>query len=525
MKFIYNNTNYEIDIEDFISVYHLRTLIKRKYGFIIDDSYSITDLEGKIYKADGIVIRNNETVVIKKKLRGGQDYNPYDKDVADGLRNPIAFITAIVSGFYYFKYINGILLNSANDIEYLIYQKDKNIETYGETQKGGFSFFKKRESPKQSQELQEMSENKNRVGELQHTPIAETPEMKKMFEMNELNSEGLLKNKQKIDTISMNNINSEIISKLKNILKTNNPDITNTQIKEILKKNPSINEEQNIEKKASKIANAMKQPSIFKVLLESFKQEIQDSRFEKVNCSFDRLFPEKELNRDYDNISNWNMILTSAIFFTYFLTILIALFINPVSTKYCGTPNGAIGILTFVMIFIPLILVFVMPYIVKVLDFLFVKIFHLASGPVFSNYKLATANIILIVMLIVFCFLNIKGISPMFGAMIPVFMLIFSVCDFILKKFGILRFLARKLGNIITNTEKIPDDLEHMFDTSLKGIKPSHRIKQNENYPAPECYYRFNIFHSLLYGVIVCLFSHLFFTIVYDANIKYCCPK
>ncbi len=481
MKFIYNNTNYEIDIEDFISVYHLRTLIKKKYGFIIDDSYSITDLEGKIYKADGIVIRNNETVVIKKKLRGGEDYNPYDKDVADGLRNPIAFITAIVSGFYYFKYINGILLNSANDIEYLIYQKDANIETYGEKQQGGFSFFNK---DKQPTEL--------------------------ITEMNEITSKPN---------------NKSNLQKLKNILIKNNPDITTTIIEEILEKNPDINQINNINTKASKIANAMKQPSLFKVLLQSFKEGIQDSQFEKVNCSFDRLFPEKELNRDYDNISNWNMILTSAIFFTYFLTILIALFINPVSNKYCGTPNGGIGILTFVMIFIPLILVFVMPYIVKGLDFLFVKIFHLASGPVFSNYKLATSNIILIVMLIVFCFINIKGISPMFGAMIPVFMLIFSVCDFMLKKFGILRFLARKLGNIITNTEKIPNDLENMFDTSLKGIRPSHRIKQNQNYPAPECYYRFNIFHSLLYGVIVCLFSHLFFTIVYDSNIKYCCPK
>jgi hypothetical protein len=481
MKFIYNNTNYEIDIEDFISVYHLRTLIKRKYGFIIDDSYSITDLDGKIYKADGIVIRNNETVVIKKKLRGGQDYNPYDKDVADGLRNPIAFITAIVSGFYYFKYINGILLNSANDIEYLIFQKDANIEKYVKKQEGGFSLFKKDKQP--IEEIREMNE------------------------------------------ITSNPNNKSDLQKLKNILRIKNPDITTTKIEEILEKNPDINQINNLNMKASKIANAMKQPSIFKVLLESFKEGIRDSRFDKVNCSFDRLFPEKELNRDYDNISNWNMILTSAIFFTYFLTILIALFINPVSTKYCGTPNGAIGILTFVMIFIPLLLVFAMPYIVKGLDFLFVKIFHLASEPFFSNYKLATSNIILIVMLIVFCFLNIKGISPMFGAMIPIFMLIFSVCDFMLKKFGILRFLARKLGNLITSTESIPNDMEHMFDTSLKGIRPSHRIKQNENYPAPECYYRFNIFHSLLYGVIVCLFSHLFFSIVYDANIKYCCPK
>ena len=411
MKFIYNNTKYEIDIDDFISVYHLRTLIKKKYGFIIDESYSITDLEGIIYKPDGTVIKNDETVIIKNKLRGGQDFNPYDAEVSTGLMNQIALITAIISGFYYFKYINGLILSSNHDIEYLIFQKDKNIDEYD-------------------------TEKKQKGGE-----------------------------------------------------------------------------------------NSTQQPSIFKMFLESFKKGIQDSQFEKVNCAFDRLFPEKELNRDYDNISNWNMIATSAIFFTYFLTVLIALFINPNSNKYCGTPNGGVGILTFVMIFIPLALIYAMPYIVKGLDFLFVKIFHLASDPFFSNYKLATSNVILIVMLILFCFINIKGISPMFGMMIPVFMLIFAMIDFILKKIGILRILSRKLGNLITNTEKIPDDTTDMFRISLLELKPSHRIKQNQNFPAPECYYRFNIFHSLLYGVIVSIIGRGFFSSVYSANIKYCCPK
>jgi hypothetical protein len=411
MKFIYNNTKYEIDIDDFISVYHLRTLIKKKYGFIIDESYSITDLEGIIYKPDGTVIKNDETVIIKNKLRGGNDFNPYDAEVSTGLMNQIALITAIISGFYYFKYINGLILSSNHDIEYLIFQKNKNIDEYD-------------------------TEKKQKGGE-----------------------------------------------------------------------------------------NSTQQPSIFKMFLESFKKGIQDSQFEKVNCAFDRLFPEKELNRDYDNISNWNMIATSAIFFTYFLTVLIALFINPNSNKYCGTPNGGVGILTFVMIFIPLALIYAMPYIVKGLDFLFVKIFHLASDPFFSNYKLATSNVILIVMLILFCFINIKGISPMFGMMIPVFMLIFAMIDFILKKIGILRILSRKLGNLITNTEKIPDDTSKMFRIKLLDLEPSHRIKQNQNFPAPECYYRFNIFHSLLYGVIVSIIGRGFFSSVYSANIKYCCPK
>ena len=495
MKFIYNNTKYEIDIDDFISVYHLRTLIKKKYGFIIDDSYSITDLEGIIYKPNGTVIKNDETVVIKKKLRGGQDFNPYDADVSNGLLNPIALITAIVSGFYYFKYINGLILSGANDIEYLIFQKDKNIDTYGKKQQeGGFSLFKPKKKENEKENEGEMVEMSNITNNFVPPPIT-----------------------------SMNNLN---LKQLKNILNKTNPEITISQIKEILENNPDINQINNLNTKATKIANEMKpKPSIFKMFLESFKKGIQDSQFEKVNCAFDRLFPEKELNRDNDNISNWNMIATSAIFFTYFLTVLIALFINPISNKYCGTPNGGVGILTFVMIFIPLALIYAMPYIVKGLDFLFVKIFHLASDPFFSNYKLATSNVILIVMLILFCFINIKGISPMFGMMIPVFMLIFAMIDFILKKIGILRILSRKLGNLITNTEKIPDDTTDMFRIPLLELKPSHRIKQNQNFPAPECYYRFNIFHSLLYGVIVSIIGRGFFSSVYSANIKYCCPK
>ena len=421
MKFIYNNTKYEIIIDDFISVYHLRTLIKKKYGFIIDESYSITDLEGRIYKPDGTVIRNNETVIMKKKLIGGEDFNPYDTNVSVGLMNPIAFITAIISGFYYFKYISGIVVEK--NTEYLIFQKAINIDTYEnkKTQKGG--------------------ENNN-----EFVPPK---------------------------TISMNNINK---------------------------------------------------PSAFKEFLNSFKEGLQDSEFKKVNCAFDRLFPEQELNRDYDNLSNWNMIATSAIFMTYFLTVLIALFINPISTKYCGTPNGGVGVLSFVMIFIPLILIYVMPYVVKGLNFLFVQIFRFSSFDA-SNYKLMTSNIILLVMLILFCVININGISPMFGMMIPVFMFVFAMIDFILKKTGILRILSRFFGNLITNTSEIPKDNSEMFKTLLKEIKPSHRIKQTDNVPAPECYYRFNIFHSLFYGVIASLIGRGFFSSVYSANIKYCCPK
>ncbi len=398
MKFIYNNTKYEIVIDDFISVYHLRTLIKNKYGFIIDESYSITDLDGLIYKAVETVIKNNETIIIRKKLKGGKDFNPYDTEISNGLLNPLTFITAIISGFYYFKYISGIIVET--NTEHLINQIAINIQKGGE-----------------------------------------------------------------------NNINK---------------------------------------------------PSVFNMFLKSFKEGLQDNQFKKVNCAFDRLIPDQELNRDYDNLSNWNMIATSAIFFTYFLTILISLFINQSTNNYCGT-SRSIVVMGLIMLLIPLALIYIMPYLVKGLNFLFVQIFHLSSDPFFSNYKLLTSNIILIVMLIIYCVINIREISPMFGIMIPVFMLVFAMIDFILKKTGILRIVSRFFGNLITNTEKIHNDMDYMFDIS--SIKSSHRIKQNENFPAPECYYRFNIFHSLLYGVIVSLIGRGFFSSVYRANIKYCCPK
>ena len=409
MKFIYNNTKYEIIIDDFISVYHLRTLIKKKYNFIIDESYSITDLDGRIYKADGSVIKNNETIIIKKKLRGGEDFNPYDTIISNGLMNSITFITFIISGFYYFKYISGLVVET--NTEYLIFQTDANI-----------------------------------------------------------NADDSKKQKQKQNGGDNNN---------------------------------------------------QSKPSLFKEFLISFKEGLQDSKFKKVNCAFDRLFPDQELNRDYENYSNWNMIATSGIFMTYLLTVLIALFINQSANSYCGTSRGIV-IMGIVMLLIPLALIYVMPYIVKGLNFVFVKVLRFSSFDL-SNYKLTFSNIILIAMLIVFCVININVISPIFGMMIPVFMLIFALIDFILKWTGGLRWLSRIFGNLITNTEQIPKDNPDMFE--LGNIKPSHRTKQNENFPAPECYYRFNIFHSLLYGVIVSLVGRGFFSSVYSANIKYCCGK
>jgi hypothetical protein len=487
MKFIYNNTKYEIDIDDFISVYHLRTLIKKKYGFIIDESFSITDLEGIIYKADGTVIKNNDTIIIKKKLRGGQDFNPYDKDISERLKNSIIFITAIVSGLYYFKYVSGLILGGVDENEYLVFQKYKNIETYEKNQKGGIN----KNEGEINNNMKVVSDMKKIIKK--YDPTIENSEIKKIFENSEIKEIFEISEHNKNDTTS--SINLKIVNKLKEKLKNK---FTSNQIDEILKKFQNIREEATIE-------NSNPKPSIFKMLLKSFKESIQDSRFDKVNCAFDRLFPEKELNRDYDNISNWNMIFTSALFFTYFLTVLISLFIIPTSIQYCGIPNKSTWIQSLVMIFIPLALVYLIPYIVKAFDFLFVQIFHLASGPVFSNYKLAISNVILIVILILFLLSNIKAISPTFGIMIPIFIVVFSVMDFILKK--------------------TPKDKEEMFNLSLNKIKPSHRIKQNTNYPAPECYYRFNIFHSLLYGVVVSLIGGGFFSTVYGANIKHCCGK
>ena len=483
MKFIYNNTKYEIIVDDFISIYHLIKLIEKKYKFLINDSYSITDLEGKNYKTNGTIIKNDDILVFKKKLIGGDDFNPNDTSVFSAQMNTMAFITAIISGFYYFKYISGIIVN--NNISYEISQIYLNQEENKTEQMGGVK-------PNNS------SIEMNELG-----PTSKIKQIKNILKI-------------KNPTITTNSIQNNLAKYSINI---NSIDPKNAAIQLQKKMNGEIND-------TSPQIQISSSP--FKNFLNSFVDGLRDNKFQKVNCAFKKNFPDQELNRDYDNKSNWNMIATSGIFFTYLLTILLALFINPISNTYCGTPNGAMMIMTIIMLFIPLALVFCIQYIVKGLN-LIIKGLNILSFNLFhldvdvSKYKLTTSNIILIVMLIIYCaVINKKGISPMFGLMIPVFMLIFAVADFIMKQFGVFRKISRFFGNLITNTEKIPEDDERMFNS--KDIRPSHKITSPDNKQAPECYYRFNIFHSLFYGIIASLLGCGFFTAVYSPNIKYCCP-
>ena len=55
-------------------------------------------------------------------LGAPEDFNPYDTSISNGLMNSITFITLIISGFYYFKYISGLVVQT--NAEYLIFQKD-----------------------------------------------------------------------------------------------------------------------------------------------------------------------------------------------------------------------------------------------------------------------------------------------------------------------------------------------------------------------------------------------------------------
>jgi len=487
MKFIYNNTKYEIIVDDFISIYHLRKLIEKKYKFIINESYSITDLEGKIYKTNGTIIKNDDILVFKKKLIGGDDFNPNDTSVFSAQMNTMAFITAIISGFYYFKYISGIIVN--NNISYEISQ-----------------IYVNQEENKKQQQMGGVKIDNGDFIEMNDFNPNPDPELKKIQ-----NIKNLLKIKN--PTITTNSIKNNLA---KYNIRPNNPKNAAIQLQK--KMNGEIND--------TSTQNLTSSP--FKNFLNSFVDGLRDNKFQKVNCAFKKNFPDQELNRDYDNKSNWNMIATSGIFFTYLLTILLALFINPISNTYCGTPNGFMMIMTIIMLFIPLALVFCIQYIVKGLN-LIIKGLNILSFNLFhldvdvSKYKLTTSNIILIIMLIIYCaVINKKGISPMFGLMIPVFMLIFAFADFIMKQFGVFRKISRFFGNLITNTEKIPEDDEIMFNS--KDIRPSHKITSPDNKQAPECYYRFNIFHSLFYGILASLIGCGFFTAVYSPNIKYCCP-
>ena len=268
--------------------------------------------------------------------------------------------------------------------------------------------------------------------------------------------------------------------------------------------------------------------SKFSLFFKNFSEMISDNPFKISVCSFKNIFPYFELYRE--DSSNVNMIITSSIFFIYLIVIVTILFLNPITTSYCGTPNGGMWILTLIMIFIPLILVHSITYITTFFNFIARTLFKKKDN-IFDNYKLATSNIILLIMLIIYCIINIKGISPFFGFMIPVFMILFGIIDFVLKKTKIIGSIARFLGNIITNTEKIPKqhyDYNNINDPL--GIKDPYKIKKNrnngkDNYPNAECYYRFDVIYNLLYGILAGILGKAFFSFVAGKNIKYCCPS
>jgi hypothetical protein len=268
--------------------------------------------------------------------------------------------------------------------------------------------------------------------------------------------------------------------------------------------------------------------SKFSLFFKNFSEMISDNPFKISVCSFKNIFPYFELYRE--DSSNVNMIITSYIFFIYLIAIVTILFLNPITTSYCGTPNGGMWIFTLIMIFIPLILVHSITYITTFFNFIAKRVFK-KNGNVFDNYKLATSNIILLIMLIIYCIINIKGISLFFGFMIPVFMILFGIIDYVLKKTKIIGSIARFLGNIITNTEKIPKqhyDYNNINDPL--GIKDPYKIKKNrnngkDNYPNAECYYRFDVIYNLLYGILAGIFGKAFFSFVAGKNIKYCCPS
>ena len=268
--------------------------------------------------------------------------------------------------------------------------------------------------------------------------------------------------------------------------------------------------------------------SKFSLFFKNFSEMISDNPFKISVCSFKNIFPYFELYRE--DSSNVNMIITSSIFFIYLIVIVTILFLNPITTSYCGTPNGGMWILTLIMIFIPLILVHSITYITTFFNFIARTLFK-KNDNIFDNYKLATSNIILLIMLIIYCIINIKGISPFFGFMIPIFMILFGIIDYVLKKTKIIGSISRFLGNIITNTEKIPKEYYNYNNINDPlGIKDPYKIKKNRsldknNYPNAECYYRFDVIYNLLYGILAGILGKAFFSFVAGKNIKYCCPS
>lgn len=239
---------------------------------------------------------------------------------------------------------------------------------------------------------------------------------------------------------------------------------------------------------------------------------LKDDKFSLCLCNQYQTCPEIVLKKQQKSPG---AILSFIIFATYIFMLLMPLITNAATTISCKKPGFSKLIIPFIFIFLPLVIMIVIPHITKGIDLLISKIKKQEINLV-QNFNLAVSNLFLIILMFIYLGFNKKGISPIMWGMIPISLILFSIIkifpiDNIFSKISIF------ISNKITNTTEVPKNQINC------NIKLSNNKIPNSTEEPQECWLRYSVIFDILQTILMSFLGFGLTTAVYAAQVRKNC--
>ena len=258
---------------------------------------------------------------------------------------------------------------------------------------------------------------------------------------------------------------------------------------------------------------------VVKSYWNQFVNQIQDDKMNLVLCNLPCVIPSIVVSKKQNK---WAGILSFALFATYIFMLLMPLITNGATTISCKSPGFSKLGIPFLLLLIPLVLMFAMPFIIKGINILLDKL-HVVNKPDLSNYKLAMSNTILIILLIVYLTTNRATISPLMGCMIIISLILFGLFKYFTGIDNAIGNISKVLGNFFTNSQ--PEIPEYNYDQqdikNLDNFKPD--FKKARDYPSRDCWMRYRFVFDFIWSAIMTLVGWGLMTGVYASQVRKHC--
>ncbi len=222
-------------------------------------------------------------------------------------------------------------------------------------------------------------------------------------------------------------------------------------------------------------------------------------------------------------------IISKIIFYLFIFIVFISLVANGITRgdKTCKKPGGGIVILQLILLILPLVIAIFGKQITANLDKLMKA---LGKCEIFSNFKLLTCNIILLIFMFFYLGVNKKGISGALVGMMFLSIFIFFVFGYSLDK--VLAAGARKIGNMIVVTtpfNEIPGPPSNKIkkaspmDPRYNPIPPASNDEGRKKLPfdkVADCIPRYSIIFNILKTIVLTIYGYGVLSIVIPSQYK-----